>query len=140
MTQASLDAYISIIPDLPRREQEVMAVLYRSAQAAGCQPGSIKRGPHGMTNRQIAAALGLERDSVSPRIGALKNKGRVVAAGISGKETLWEIALDPRPPRKKLKASKAVLAVIRKIRAHIEAGGAHPELTAAVILCGELVD
>jgi hypothetical protein len=34
---------------------------------------------------------------------------------------------------------KAVEAVVQKIQAHIEAGGANEELTAATVLCSELL-
>lgn len=94
MSTASQSAYERIIPELPAREAAVMGVLLKAAEAPGF-PGSHRRGPCGMTNRQIASALGLDRDSVSPRTARLRQKGLVVEAGISGSETLYEAALEP---------------------------------------------
>lgn len=106
MSAASLAAYDRILPDLPRRERQVQELLLSRLQA---NPS----GPSGLTCRQIADRLGLGRDSVSPRIGALQNKGLVVAAGIYGTETLWEAYNDPEnakplPKRKSRPYRKAI--------------------------------
>lgn len=107
MSSASLQAWDRILPEITKREQAVMGVLLKAAEAPG-YPGSHLRGPCGRTNRQIAAALGIDRDSVSPRTARLRQKGLVVEAGISGSETLYEAALNPNfvkaPGRRKPKA------------------------------------
>lgn len=99
MSHASLAAYDAIRPQLAKREAEVLEVfLSKMATTIG---GSFSS----MTCRDVARVLGRERDSVSPRIGALKNKGLVVEVGARGLETLYEIVLDPqfKPGEKKPK-------------------------------------
>jgi len=112
MSRASNRAYVEILPELPARERAVMDVLLKAAEAPGF-PGSHRRGPCGMTNRQIAAALGLDRDSISPRTSRLRQKGLICEAGISGSETLYEAALEPnfvKKPAKKPKLSDERIA------------------------------
>lgn len=107
MSQASRDAYASILPELPAREAAVLQTLLTFREAPGCGPGSVRRGPTGMTNREIARILGLDRDSISPRTARLRQKGLLVEAGVRGKETLYEAALEPQfdpKPRSKPKA------------------------------------
>ncbi len=108
MTRASHDAYASILPQLAKREQDVLQTLLTFREAPGCGPGSVRRGPCGMTNREIGRILGLDRDSISPRTARLRQKGLVVEAGISGSETLYEAAIDPQfvkaPGKRKPKA------------------------------------
>ena len=102
MSQASLQAYDAILPELPAREAAVLGVLRSFKQSRQYE------GPAGRTNRWVAKALGLDRDSVSPRMARLRQKGLVVEVGIDGKETLYEIVLDPQfdraPGRRKPKA------------------------------------
>jgi hypothetical protein len=54
-----------------------------------------------------------------------------------------EEAIDAEVYRQKCAAKDAELARLKakvtRIRDHVERGGAHPELTAAVILCGEIL-
>ena len=89
MSQASLAAYDRILPDLPKLEGAVLGVLHsKMASSIGGRFGQ-------MTCREVARALGKERDSVSPRIGALKNKGLVAEVGIEDGQSLYEIVLNP---------------------------------------------
>lgn len=106
MSAASLAAYDRILPDLPRRERQVLNILVARLRD---KPG----GPSGLTCRELANRLGLDRDSVSPRIGKLQNLGLVVPAGIFGKETIFEAYSDPtnakpRPVRKARPYRKAL--------------------------------
>lgn len=89
MSQASLSAYDAILPELPRRENDVLSVLLERMR-------SNPDGQRGLTNRQIAFNLGLDRDSISPRTARLRQKGLIVEAGTDGKETLYEVALEPQ--------------------------------------------
>ncbi len=121
MSAASRHAYDLIIPQLPAREAAVLGVLLKNAEAPG-YPRSIRVGPHGMTNREIAHALGLERDSVSPRTARLRQKGLICEAGIKGKETVYEIRHEPllaNLPRAKsaqyIKGAKDAIACVNRM-------------------------
>ena len=89
MSQASLAAYDRILPEIPRLEGLVLSELRRQME------GSIGGRFGQMTCRAIARKLGKERDSISPRIGALQNKGLVVEVGIEAGQSLYEIVLNP---------------------------------------------
>lgn len=84
MSAASLLAYASILPKLPAKRRAVFEVI-----AAADFP---------VTCRQVAKALGMERDCVSPRIGELLNIGAIeeVWGRVDGCQTVYRV--NPEPP------------------------------------------
>lgn len=79
MSQASRDAYAEIRPGLSTRQEAV----YHAMWAWNDFHGPI-------TCRNLAKKLNLPRDSISPRVGELKNKGLVREIGRAGRETIYE--------------------------------------------------
>lgn len=100
MSQASLFAYQSIIEKLPERRRKVFEAVARWT------PGG------GATCKTLAGELGLARDSVSPRIGELKNAGAIIECGEWKGETVYKI--NPEPPILWEKPTKRPRALYRK--------------------------
>lgn len=119
MSQASIAAYLEILPSLGRREKAVLQTV-------------VEFGP--MTNRQIASHLGIERDSVSPRTGSLKNKGLLVEAGILGRETVYN-PVDPglvQPKKRKSSRQELHTALTEIVHYFRRATMVSPELAQGI--------
>lgn len=92
MSQASLEAYQAILPDLSRRNAQALRVIINTG---------------GATCSEIAGLLGIARDSVSPRVGQLKNFGIVHEGGRRKGQTVWVAAKEPRLVEREKKRSFA---------------------------------
>ncbi len=48
--------------------------------------------PHGLTSAEIAAVIGIKRDSVSPRMKALEDRGLIERTGLRrARKTVWRL-------------------------------------------------
>lgn len=81
MSAASLAAYDAILPKLSKRNRQVFEAI-------------LIRGRDGATNREVAADLFLERDSVSPRTGDLMNFGLLYESGSRNGQTVYHACAD----------------------------------------------
>ncbi len=90
MSQASLDAYISIAEALPEKRRRVYEVLVRYSVADDPESGA--------TLKEIAAALelGNQLHLVSPRVTELKNLGLIYeTGGRRDGQTIYRVVTEP---------------------------------------------